>query len=249
MRAGVGEPPLAADRVDADHLAAFLRERSDHRVGHYFENLLHYWLLHVRGVEVVAHRFPVRDGERTLGEIDFLFRDERGRLIHREVAVKFYLQVPDADRPSVRYLGPNTTDRLECKIARLREHQLPLSARVEPDIAGREMFVKGRIYRHADTPPIGHDLPDLDPGHLRGRWLRHWELAACLDREAECRRFALMRKPRWLTPGPDRMGRDALETLAVGHFAGTKTALHVAVLGPDDAETDRWFIVDDTWPW
>ena len=45
-------------------LAEFLRERSEHRVGHFFENLVHFWLKHVRGVEMVAHRQSVRNGQR-----------------------------------------------------------------------------------------------------------------------------------------------------------------------------------------
>lgn len=236
--------------MDADALAAFLRERPEHRVGHYFENLVHYWLRHIRRVEIVAHRQPVRDGERTLGELDFIFRDEAGRLIHWEVAVKFYLRAEASDGGPARYLGPNTTDRLERKIARLRDHQLPLSERVYPGVALREGFVKGRIHHHRDIRPSAGEAPDLHPDHLRGDWLRRGELRAWLDAECpEIDQFVVMRKPLWFTPRGEAISRAVLESTVEDHFNQGRTALHVAALYSGGGEHRRFFVVDDAWPW
>ena len=76
-------PGIAVDEIDQEHLASFLSEQKPgHQVGRYFEQLIHYWLRHIREVEVVATGLPLKDGKITVGEIDFLFRDEFDTLVH-----------------------------------------------------------------------------------------------------------------------------------------------------------------------
>ena len=240
--------PLEPARVDGDRLAEFLRERSDHRVGHYFENLVHFWLKHVRGVEMVAHREPVRNGERTLGELDFIFRDEAGRLTHWEVAVKFYLLTKAADGPQ-RFLGPNTTDSLERKIARMRDHQLPLSGRVYGGIAARRAFVKGRIYYHSTADRRVAGLPELHPAHLEGVWLHRNEVVAFAESNPHrARGFAVLKKPFWLTASADCCSIEELERVVERHYREAANAMHVALFGRNGEELQRLFIVPDSWP-
>lgn len=244
-----GVSPLDPSQVDRDELATFLRERPDHRVGHYFENLVHFWLKHIRGVEIVAHRQPVRDGERTLGELDFIFRDEAGLLHHWEIAVKFYLLTKPDGGALPRYLGPNTTDSLERKIARLNEHQLPLSQHVHPDIHQRRAFVKGRIYYHPSATQKSAGLPDLNPAHLRGIWIHRNELKTFLaNHPYQTTACVRLPKPFWLTAAGDRITLNELLALTEHHFASATNALHIALLDEHHNETQRLFIVPDEWP-
>ena len=230
--------------VDVDELADFMNVRAERRVGHYFENLVHYWLKHVRGVEMVAHRQPVREAGRTLGELDFVFRDEADRLTHWEAAVKFYLLTNETPP---RYLGPNTADSLARKIRRLREHQLPLSARCYEDVVIRGAFVKGRIYHHVAAVSRPTIFPELHPRHLRGAWLHRSELSAALALP-EARSFTVLKKPFWLTPTADRRSIKELERTVEDHFAHTKAAMHLALFDAQGGESHRWFVVPDDWP-
>ncbi len=232
-------------QVNSDHLLAFFADRSEHRVGHYFENLIHYWLVHIRGVELLAHRQPVHDGDRRLGELDFIFRDETGQLTHWEVAVKFYLQSKTKGDQSAQFLGPNTSDSLERKLARMRDHQLPLSRLIYPEIAKRQAFVKGRIYYHpsADTDSLSSDLCT---GHLRGTWLHAYELQSYVDSFRAGTQFSELKKPFWFTPSgepspiskmPEHVDRQMDEP-----------TVHNALFDENGFECQRLFIVPDSWP-
>jgi len=100
--------PLAAEDIDTTSLDDFLAERGPvHRVGRYFEQLVHYWLCYVRGVELLGAGLQIRDGKRTIGELDFVYRDEHGTVVHCEVSVKFFLHHPRAGTSD--FPGPNAS--------------------------------------------------------------------------------------------------------------------------------------------
>jgi len=77
---------LEVSDIDGEHLAVHLSSHPEQRVGRYVEQLIVYWISVIRRCEVVAHALQMRDGKRTVGEIDLLFHDEQGRLNHWEVA-------------------------------------------------------------------------------------------------------------------------------------------------------------------
>ena len=237
---------LATDQIDANRLVTFVEERTEHRVGHYFENLIHFWLKHIRGVEIIAHRQPVRDEERTLGELDFVFRDEAGRLNHWEVAVKFYLQTTSNDGHP-KYLGPNTNDSLERKLERMRNHQLPLSGRIYNDVEIRQAFVKGWLFQPTGID-LALDVEMLNPGHLRGGWMHAGEIDGKGGFDGRAQAFSVMKKPFWLTPERPYRSMDEFADCARDHFAKRTTAMHVALFDEAREETRRLFVVRDGWP-
>lgn len=241
--AGSEEAEYAIDRAK---LGEFLRVRSDHRVGHYFEDLVHFWLTHIRRVEMVAHREQIIIDGRTIGELDFVFRDENGRLQHWETAVKFYLQALPNTGDDPRYLGPNTSDTLERKIERLRTHQLPLGTEVYSEIESQRVHVKGRIYYHPSS--IDHRAPGLAADHARGTWIHVRELDCCLAANADWCAAAILKKPFWLTPGSERLRLDELKTAVELHFSKGDNAMHLSFFDSEDGETDRVFVVGNRWP-
>jgi hypothetical protein len=242
-------PTLDPAAIDREKLAAFLGERPERRVGHYFENLIHFWLEHIRRVEILAHRQQVWDGDRTVGELDFIFRDETGRLTHWEVAIKFYFLTKPSDGTQPQYLGPNTADSLERKIARMNDHQLPLSSRIYDNIDVRQAFVKGRIYHHPNSTGQPAGPAALDPDHLRGVWLHQDDVASFAEtHRLEARNFAVLKKPFWLTPAVDRIAIDELEKFVETHFRESSNALHLAVFDRTDKEILRIFVVSNAWP-
>ncbi|WP_145009026.1 DUF1853 family protein [Pseudomonas oryzihabitans] len=106
-------------------LAAWLAQGSDRRLGRQYERLWQFALERAPGVRLRAANLPLREGERTLGELDLLVEDAEG-VHHLELAVKFYLGEGSPRAP--RWLGPGGEDQLARKLAHLRERQLPLSA-------------------------------------------------------------------------------------------------------------------------
>ncbi len=106
-------------------LAAWLAQGSDRRLGRQYERLWQFALARAPGIRLRAANLPLREGERTLGELDLLVEDAEG-IHHLELAVKFYLGEGPPDAP--RWLGPGGEDQLARKLAHLRQRQLPLSA-------------------------------------------------------------------------------------------------------------------------
>ncbi len=105
-------------------LPFFSKLPATRRVGHYYEQLWHFLYAHSQGIGIAAVNHPIRDQNKTLGEIDFLLSGAGG-LRHRELAVKFYL----AHRPvtdDIQWIGPNGKDRLSRKWQHLTNHQIRL---------------------------------------------------------------------------------------------------------------------------
>lgn len=256
-----GLDPLQ-EKLD-DFLQGESPRRDQYRVGRYFERLLLFYLQHIRQVEVVASAQQIQEEGRTIGELDFVFRDESG-LQHWEVAVKFYLHFPGEHISGSHLIGPDPRDNFETKITRLFEHQLPISEKVFPDIAERHAFVKGRVFCHPSfTPP--DTLPaELSPAHLRGVWLYHGELdwLSRLPKSSSPTLAKIVQKPFWLSPdvvadakvGLSAEGLlpiDQMQELLQQHFRESSTPRLVSLLSrqaQEWREFERVFVVSESWP-
>ena len=253
--------PIDVHDIDEAHLEHFLATRTTgSSVGRYFEHLLHFWLSHVRNVDVVATGMQLKEGNVTVGELDFLYRDDAAQLVHNEASVKFYLHAPGTE-PS-EYLGPNARDNFEHKIAKLFDQQLSASVGRVDGIDRREGFVRGMIFYHTQqssaTPP-----ERLDPDHGRGFWNYVHELD---DLNSPGKVYLIVQRPHWLAPVEPTLvlSFGELEDQMDAHFNAplnsgrSKTAdfgrgghpLMVSIR--DEAaphlETERGFIVDHDWP-
>lgn len=242
--------PHKLDRgdIDLERLEAFLGPQPVHRVGRYFESLLHYWLVHLRQVELIEAGLQIRDGKRTIGEIDFLYRNESGVLVHCEASVKFFLHYP---RQGVSdYPGPNASDDFERKATKLFDQQLPLSKQHAPDVEVREAFVKGMIFYRWQQQSPAQRPARMSDDHLRGQWLRESELdmlAARPDTEG-----TIAEKPHWLAPalGPAMPAPELADRLR-RHFASERphpVMLCLRGTSGESVQSERAFVVNDRWP-
>lgn len=109
-------------------LLSELKQLKSTRLGIYYEALWRFYFSHSPKWELMAHNLQINRGKTTLGAFDFLCRygDEYW---HIETAVKFYLcnnNDRDAAKNWSNWIGPGSNDRLDLKLLRLRDHQLPL---------------------------------------------------------------------------------------------------------------------------
>lgn len=241
--------------LSVDLIREHFTEPPPHRVGQYSERLVHFWLTHVMNFQVVQRNYQVKDGKRTRGELDFIFRTTDGELIHWELAVKFYLFCGHTTCHDSHYIGPNTNDTFERKIDRLLKQQLPLGAEVFSELDRSEPFVKGRIFYHPNESNPPKAPSTLATDHLRGTWLRTDELDPYLLANKE-RTFRFLKKPFWLSRAisPDwenRYSGASLKENLAKHFEQSPHSLLVAVF-PDSkgasVECERLFIVGSQWP-
>lgn len=238
-------PPMTMESVDQEHLATFLREQQPgYRVGRYFEQLIHYWLRHIREVEVIATGLQLKEGKVTVGEIDFLYRDESNTLVHCEASVKFFLCTPGST-PS-EFPGPNARDNFEAKSTKLFEKQLPASVGRVEGIGARHGLVKGMIFYRDGEPDVATPRR-LAADHQRGRWLRANEASAL---QAADGLFSIAAKPHWLAPQLDAqlLAPDAMVAHLTDHFLGAAHPVMVSERSHDGTEVDRWFVVPEQWP-
>ncbi len=107
-----------------------------HRLGHYAESLLAFWLSHAPHSQLIARNHPIRSPNgQTLGAADFLCLLGQQPL-HIELTCKYY-----GGRNSTDFRGLNPADRLADKAAKLiRQCQLPHSpaaqAQLPPAFSG-----------------------------------------------------------------------------------------------------------------
>lgn len=231
-------------------LCETLARRRDRRLGNYFETLWRYWLEHNPRYLLLYANLPVRAGGTTLGEFDLLVHDrERGKTLHWELAVKFYLGVGDTSQPC-NWWGPGRRDRLDIKTDRLLQHQSQLSRRSEARalisqqglrIDETWVIMKGRLFypRFGEYPPPR----GANPQHLRGFWLPAQQLSM-LGR----RRWLILDRHQWFAPVSDTSAA-TLETLELLDWWNTGQPTYPVCIAAmiEGCEQERGFIVPGDW--
>ena len=247
-------PPFTSHLLELDRepaqLTRFIGQRKDRRLGAYFEQLWQYWLEHDARYQLLHANLPVRDQTRTLGEFDLIVRDrERGKTLHWELALKFYLC--DSDPQNPRWWGPARRDRLDIKLERLHTRQTQLSRKSAARqllkqlgivIDERWVILKGRLFYPLQTTPASP--ADAAPHHLRGFWCTARQLGQLPES-----RWKLLQRDEWLAPvtvGDDRQYPDTTDLIDWYKRTESHQPVCVAMLR-DGVEADRGFIVSDAW--
>ncbi|MCQ4346706.1 DUF1853 family protein [Pseudomonas stutzeri] len=249
----------ALDR-QPERLLGQLPAARGNRLGRYYEQLWQYALDQAPGIRLLAANLVIREGGRTLGELDLLLEDDAG-LQHIELAVKFYLGPARADGgDAATWLGPGRLDRLDLKLEHLRQHQLRLTGlpaaqaqlqRLSTRPVQASPWLGGYLFYPWRTPcraPHGSAAQ-----HLHGVWLRRrdwpswqslhpggWQplprmgwLAPAQCTADEC--WEETRLAAWLAELP----ADAAPRMLVRLLPGA---------GGRRREQMRIFLVDDRWP-
>ncbi|MFV8781396.1 DUF1853 family protein [Microbulbifer sp. SA54] len=180
-----------------------LEASASRRLGIYFENLWAFAFEHHPDYRLLARNLPLRDGTRTLGELDFLVEHlPDATYEHWEVAVKFYLQVGDD------WIGPGLKDRLDIKLERMLNHQLPVlhtstGHRALDSLAEQQMQRRPTSVRQWTLMPGRLFRPLPDSGALPESACDYWwctlETFIHNGRNANCR-WHYLPKRAWLAP-------------------------------------------------
>ena len=219
------------------------------RLGVYFEELWAFAFQHHPHYQLLARNLPLRADGRTLGELDFVVQHLPDNTTeHWEVAVKFYLQV-DARH----WVGPGLRDRLDIKLARMREHQLPViqqpaAAEVlrqkNIHIKRQWALVPGRLFT-----PLQPRLPE-DSGINRDCSHYWWATAAVFERHFVDAGLQWLTLPKrtWLAPLDPRQAKLSGAAQPEELLGGDQLQSPVCVAGiTDNSERSRGFIVPDHW--
>lgn len=98
------------------------------RLGHLAEKVVSELIKSSINYKVLYENIQLIEDKRTIGEIDFILKElESNKLIHMELAYKFYLFDPSISSEPIRnWIGPNRNDSLQEKLEKLKEKQFPL---------------------------------------------------------------------------------------------------------------------------
>lgn len=149
--------------------------------GKRMENLLKQALISSERFEVAAENIQIIHEGVTVGELDFILHDlELSRLVHLELAVKFYVYDPTISGELNRWIGPNRRDSLVRKVHKLQNHQFPLLYRTEtqkvlktlslPDLPwSQALCFKSLLFvpEYPASPLVNHDAVKGHYVHLR----------------------------------------------------------------------------------
>lgn len=151
-----------------------LQLRRNLRLGHYFEDLLAFWLSDEGWHEfvLIGHGIQRMDGRRTLGELDFLLENlDTGQVEHWEVCVKFYLG--EGLLKAADWVGLQRQDTLGRKLHHLQQQQFSVRRIQGLNIDRRRAIVKGRLFWPATAAMQRTVIDWLNPTHLYGHWQNH----------------------------------------------------------------------------
>ena len=235
-------------------LIEFLDSKNTRRLGHYFEQLLFFWLEQSKRYTIIASNLPLRSEKKeTLGEVDLIVYDTELKLHqHWELAVKFYLA--HQRQGETTYIGPNANDYFHLKLDKLITRQCKILETVEGEKILNQLkiheietklFVKGCLYYHPEQNYISKEF--IHPEHSRSWWIYLNEAEAFLSDENQ---YALIHKNEWLsTPEhPHNLIRKA-ECLDLIHhqLSESPRSLQLACY-KDNVLIDQGFVTRDTWP-
>ncbi|MBD3895252.1 DUF1853 family protein [Halomonas sp. ML-15] len=277
---GLSDAALTAYLDAQQHAPQALEQRIGNsvggRLGHYHERLWQHLLATAPGTRLIAHNCRIERDKRTLGELDLIYqRRDDGRLVHLEVAIKFYLGLlegPGGADSQARWIGPGCVDSLAVKRQHLHDHQLPLLNRISDaetlaQLLGsadlvelalavgieQRLAIPGALFyplnssQAADASAVAAPR-EATSAHLRGQWLPASAWAAFRQRLDANTRGAWLSKPHWLAPPAfdQLLPLTELDSHIREHFAAGSAPLPVMLHGA--AGWRRLFVVADDWP-
>ncbi len=163
--------------VNPKPLLSHLDELKNSRLGSIFEGFISYWLKISPNYRELLQNIQLIEDKVTYGEIDFIIQEvATGKVIHLEVAVKFYLgSHPFED--AYRWFGTNVRDQLGKKIDHLKTHQTQLTKKFPKQVKHhcpktideKHCFIKGRLFypQNITQPPKNIFI---GANHLIGEW-------------------------------------------------------------------------------
>lgn len=162
-------PRLQQLEQNPQPLQDYLQKLRSTRLGIRFEQLLAFWLEDdaYHPFKLLGHSIKRMDGQRTLGEIDFLIKNKNsGEIEHWEVAIKFYLG--ESQLMTDQWLGLNRNDSLGRKIRHLGQRQFAVDQIEGQAIQRRRAIIKGRLFYPANNRL--HVPHWIAQSHLTGLW-------------------------------------------------------------------------------
>jgi uncharacterized protein len=255
---------LNETRKNPAPLIEILSNSTSSTLGPYFENLVLFWLSNLPSTTVLSSNIKLYREKQTLGELDVIFEHNK-QAYHWELAVKFYLNIGSGENES-DFIGPRLKDRLDIKLDRLLNYQLPRINTPEAKNKLHEFgvssitssaIVKGILFQpHFDhLANITHLPASISKECATATWIAVSDLKNAIVPPFD--RFLLLKKSQWFTgyfyPQEMMIGDiTSLQSFAIDQMKSQKAPVMACLF--KEIETGhlladrRIFIVPDDWP-
>lgn len=210
---------------DPLHLLNYIQENNHRLLGSYFECLWQYYFIYGPYNQLLADHVQVSNGSQTLGELDILTK-VKGEPMHVELAVKFYLQLPNtAGNKSHHWVGPQSHDRLDIKLDKLAAKQLPFLYNPNTietlkqhniDFNYQQVLaLKGYLFHQYKQ---AYQLPDccIDQPNI-GSWLHQHQVDELLNPHETNVYWKIIPKHEWLGPYTVLNNEQLCSTASIQH--------------------------------
>lgn len=248
-------------------LIEHINNGNTHLLGKYFESLVEYWLKLSPGKKLLAHNLQVFKGRNTVGEYDFIYRDNRNnKVYHLECAGKFYIAHKNISDHS-NFIGPNAIDNLESKLNKIFNEQILLSKTaagidallledIDQEITPK-IFFKGYLFYYADLF-FSHSyvIPkDSNPDHPKGWWIYAKDIDYFLSQRDS--KWTVVQRSNWISKVITFdtslvLSNKELASKMKIYFSNNTYPLLISELKRNNEnyfeEISRGFVVHDSWP-
>ena len=261
-------PWLRAIDQQPETLIAHIAQVKSTRLGIYYETLWRFYFSRHPEWQLLHHNLQVERKGITLGAFDFLCR--RGNEYwHIETAVKFYLcNTNDAQDACEwhHWIGPSSHDRLDLKLAHLRQHQLPLHETAEARTQLQMLYPESSDWKTGlclqgylfSPAPASYSPACSQENHGNGYW---WYLRNFLQHLYEHTeiQWIILERQRWLSPAYVNIKNELLHAADLEQqlhkqIGEMKKPLLLAALKKTNSTDNCWqeewrgFVVPDNWP-
>lgn len=221
------------------------------RLGHQMEHVFLQLIGQSDSYQVLVYNLQVKKGNRTIGEIDFILKEnETSKIVHVELTYKFYIIDTDISEPIHQLIGPNRRDMFFTKIEKIKNRQFPLlhtsegtdaleQEGIDHEKIEHQCCFKGQLffpYKNFDV----HIRP-LNKACVQGFWLKFDDFNA---QEFQGHSYYIPYKSEWVVPPHYHvLWKSHFEILMDLHLRMIKENAPMIWLRKSDTEFQKFFVV------
>ncbi len=221
------------------------------RLGHQMEYVCKQLIEFQPDYEILLHNLPIREGKKTIGEIDFILRDVHSRkIIHVELTYKFYIINPEISEPIHRLMGPNKRDMFFTKMEKIKNEQFQLlhspqgikaleALGIEHNEIIHRVCFKAQLFKSYGAN-ASHIRP-LNSDCVRGYWMRFDDFNTVEFRQNQ---FYIPSKSEWvIEPHAKVKWSSYFETLMEVNLLLLKENAPMIWMKKSEMEFEKFFVV------
>lgn len=221
------------------------------RLGHQMEYVFKQLVVHSNRYEILLHSLPIKEGNRTIGEIDSILKDlQTGNLLHIELTYKFYIIDSEIKEPIHRLIGPSRRDTFFAKMEKIKNKQFSLLhskhgiQALEKINLNHEEIVHKTCFKAQLFNPYQskkYNIKPLNNDCIIGYWLRFEDFKTLYFKSFQ---FYIPIKSEWVIEPHDRVQwKPHFETLTNINTHILKENAPMVWLRKSDTEFEKFFVM------